>query len=47
MTHSFELSDYDRKNLVYTPEQLSEIPSEEEGRYVTVFTKSGVSHHAD
>ena len=47
MTHSFELSDYDRKNLVYTPEQLSEIPSEEKGRYVTVFTKSGVSHHAD
>lgn len=44
MTHSFELSAYVRENLIYTPEQLSEVPSEEEGRYKTIFTRRGVSH---
>ena len=42
-SHEYELSAYRRENLIYTPEQLSEIPTEE-GRYTTVFTRRGVSH---
>jgi NADH-quinone oxidoreductase subunit I len=44
MSHKYELSVYDKENLVYTPEQLSKVPSEEEGQYEIVFTRRGVSH---
>jgi len=44
MSHEYELSVFGKEDLVYTPKQLSEIPSEDEGRYTIKFTKRGVSH---
>jgi NAD(P)H-quinone oxidoreductase subunit I len=44
MSHEYELSVFTKDNLVYTPEQLSETPSEDEGHYKIKFTKRGVSH---
>ncbi len=44
MSHEYELSVYRKDDLVYTPEQLSEIPSEDEGRFTIAFTKRGVTH---
>ena len=49
MNGGYELSDYDRKNLIYTPERLVEIPSPPPERKKVVRVKklslrSGVTH---